>query len=61
MEVGKSELLLRINMHMKNGEQDKARRLISILHDIIRKEMEDDEFHQTLTLDRNGKKAYQIE
>ncbi|QCI13540.1 hypothetical protein E6B08_20245 [Pseudomonas putida] len=61
MEVDKSELLLRINGLMKAGEHDKAKRLISILHELIRKEMEEDEFHQTLTLDRVGKKAYKSE
>lgn len=61
MEVDKSELLLRINRLIKNGEHEKAKRLITILHESIRKEMEEDEFHQTLTLDRMGKKAYKVE
>lgn len=61
MEVDKSELLLRINRLKKSGEHDKAKRLITIFHELIRKEMEEDDFHQTLTLDRLGKKAYKAD
>jgi hypothetical protein len=58
MEVDKSDLLLRINEHLRNGEDEKAHRLVNIFHRILREEMENDEVQHTLTLDRIEKKAY---
>ena len=58
MEVDKSDLLLRINEHLRNGENDRANKLITIFHRILQEEMESDELQHTLKLDRAEKKAY---
>lgn len=58
MEIDKSDLLIRITEHLRNGERDKADKLISVFHRTLREEMENDEFQHTLKLDRIEKKAY---
>lgn len=58
MEVEKTDLLLRINEHLRNGEEEKAAKLISIFHRILKEEMENDEYQRSIKLDRIEKKAY---
>ncbi|MCV4275068.1 hypothetical protein OH710_20715 [Pseudomonas capsici] len=58
MEIDKSDLLLRINEHLRNGDLDRAEKLIRVFHRTLKEEMENDEFQHTLKLDRGEKKAY---